>query len=225
MKLFPRWLPALAAVWLSACGVAPGPTAPTAIATVDAAIVADGFELAFYRALVQNAYEAPDRLEPVRLLRNALRLYVRTQDDEGRPIDAVTLDLTERILIDSAWIWSGETFGVVHVERGTATRERAPGWITVKWSRNIPAERCGRSTVGIDGGFMELNSTGACSCGSSALVYPRLIRHELGHAFGYYHTDGSSDVMFGHSIPSAGCDVAPSARERLHAKFAHAQAR
>jgi hypothetical protein len=49
-----------------------------------------------------------------------------------------------------------------------------------------------------------------------------LVRHELGHAIGYYHTDGPNDVMFGHAIPSAGCDVIPSVRERLHAKFAHA---
>jgi predicted Zn-dependent protease len=53
------------------------------------------------------------------------------------------------------------------------------------------------------------------------LVYPRLIRHELGHAMGYYHTDDVGDVMYGRSISTRSCDLLPSDRERRHARFAH----
>jgi hypothetical protein len=184
-----------------------------------------GYQPEFYRAFVQNAFEAPQRLEPIRILRGALRLYVQTHDDGGRPIDAATLDATERTLIDAARIWSGDTFGVIAITRGAGSRETIPGWITVKWSGDPPAAGCGRSTVGIDGGFIELNVSGACSCGMTTAVYPRLIRHELGHAMGYYHTDHPDDVMYGRSITSAQCTALPSERERLHARLAHAQAR
>jgi hypothetical protein len=56
-------------------------------------------------------------------------------------------------------------------------------------------------------------------------VYPRLIRHELGHAMGYYHTDSLADVMYGHAIPADACDALPSDRERGHAKFAYSALR
>ncbi len=205
---------------LCACTVAPVPTAPTAIVTADV-LAAEGFEPAFYRAFLQNGYEAPDRLEPIRILRGPLRVYMRTEDDAGRAIDAATLNMTERTLMQSARIWSGETFGVLEVARGTATREQVPGWITVKWSSAPPEHSCGRSTVGRDGGFIELNASGACACGMNTAVYPRLVRHELGHAMGYYHTDDAGDVMYGHPITSSGCDMNASDRERRHAKFAY----
>jgi hypothetical protein len=203
-----------------ACTVAPSPTEPTALRTVDASMSVR-FEPAFYRAFVQNAFEAPERLEPIRLLRGGLRVYVQTHDNDGHAIDAATLDVTERTLIDAARIWSGETFGVIGITRGQGSRETVPGWLTVKWSGDPPAGSCGRSTVGIDGGFIELNVSGACSCGETTRVYPRLIRHELGHAMGYYHTDLHTDVMYGQPITSSGCDLLPSDRERRHARFAH----
>jgi hypothetical protein len=224
VKLFHYSL-AVSVVSLCACTVAPSPAAPTAIGTVDALMIDRAFDPAFFRAFVQNGYETPDRLEPIRVLRGPLRLYLRTQDAAGRAIDHGTLDATERTLIESAWIWSGETFGIVEVARGTRTREKVPGWITVKWSSTSLAGQCGRSTVGIDGGFIELDASGACSCGMRTLVYPRLIRHELGHAMGYYHTDDDADVMYGRAITSAACDLLPSDRERRHAWFAHAELR
>jgi hypothetical protein len=220
VKLF-HWSLAAISVSLCACTVTPSPTAPTAPATADALQASDGFEPAFFRALLQNGYETPNLLEPIRVLRGPLRIYLRTLDDAGRHIDRLTLDTTERTLIDGAWIWSGETFGVAQVERGAGTREKVPGWITVKWIAAAPTGGCGRSTVGIDGGFIELNASGACSCGMQAMVYPRLIRHELGHAMGYYHTDLHTDVMYGQPITSSGCDLLPSDRERRHARFAH----
>ena len=209
---------------LCACTVAPSPTGPSALVTADALRVA-GFEPEFFRAFVQNAFEAPERLQPIRLLRHPLRVYLQTHDHGGRAVDAATIDSTERTLIDTARIWSGGTFGVIGVTRGRETRETVPGWITVKWSSDPPGASCGRSTVGVDGGYIELNVSGACSCGMTTRVYPRLIRHELGHAIGYYHTDHPDDVMYGRSITAAECQALPSARERLHARLAHAGAR
>src|SRR4051812_18085689 len=145
----------------------------------------DDFQSAFYLAFLQNGYESPNHLEPIRILRRPLRVYLRTQDDAGHPIDVATQDLTERVLRETAVIWSGATFGIIDVTRGTGTREDVSGWLTVKWSSRAMSGQCGRSTVGIDGGYIEFDGSGACSCGLETRVYPRLIRHELGHAMGY----------------------------------------
>jgi hypothetical protein len=216
-------LAAGAVLSLTDCTVAPLPTAPTAVTTVDAAKLEDGFEPAFYRAFLQNGFESPQQLEAVRLLRSTFRIYMRTEDDGGRAMDAATLDATERALIDSAPIWSGETYRIAQVVRGPGSRERFNGWITVRWSTAADNGRCGRSTVGVDGGFIELNVSGECSCGMATRVYPRVVRHELGHAMGYYHTDNTHDVMYGQAITSDACDILPSDRERRHAIIAHRQ--
>jgi len=221
VNLLHHWLAAAAVLSLCACTTAPLPTRPSPVSSTDAAFALTGYEPAFYRALLQNGHDSPDRLESVRLLRAPIRIYLRTTDEAGRAIDENTLAMTERVLRDSALIWSGGTFGISEVLRGTASRERVAGWITVKWSAAPMIGRCGRSTVGTDGGFIELDGSGACSCGSATRVYPRLIRHELGHAMGYYHTDGVDDVMYGRTISADACDLSPSSRERRHAQLAH----
>lgn len=203
---------AVSVAWICACAVPASPAAPSSVALV---------EPDFYRAFLQNGYEEPNRLEPVRILKGPLRLYLRDRDDTGRDIDAAALDATEATLRESAWIWSGETFGVTDVERGAGTREKVPGWITVKWRAATTDDRCGRSTVGVDGGYIEFNLSSSCRCGTASGVYPRLIRHELGHAMGYYHTDSLADVMYGQAIPAESCAAMPSDRERRHARIAH----
>ncbi|HEX6164489.1 MAG TPA: hypothetical protein VFZ31_14060 [Vicinamibacterales bacterium] len=222
MKLFFLSLPMLGALSLSACTVAPTPTSPSAAEAIDTAITTEGFDAVFYRAFVQNAYEAPDHLEAIQILKAPMRVYLKTHDDAGRAIDAVTLDTVERAIVDSARIWSGGTYAITDVARGTGSKEKSAGWITVKWARAPQGDRCGRSTVGVDGGFIELNASGACSCGSGSLVYPRLVRHELGHAMGYYHTDSPADVMYGRIVSADACDIQPSDRERRHARVAYA---
>ncbi|HWI19960.1 MAG TPA: hypothetical protein VNT81_19540 [Vicinamibacterales bacterium] len=220
MKLL-HYLLAAGAVSLCACTATPSPTAPSAAVKADVLASVAGYDPAFYRAFLQNGFESPDRLEPIRILSSGFRVYLRTEDDAGAAIDTATLDTVERALVESAPIWSGGSFGVTEVVRGTASMQKTPGWLTVKWSRANFGGSCGRSTVGVDGGYIEFNSSGACSCGTPTLVYPRLVRHELGHAMGYYHTGDSQDVMYGQSIPADSCDVQPSGRERRHAAIAH----
>ena len=204
---------------MCACAGSALPTAPSAALADTLPGVAGTFDLAFYQAFVQNGYDAPGQLEPVRRLPGPLRIYLRTEDDAGRAIDAITIEATARVLLESATIWSGEQFGVAELARGTGTREKVPGWLTVKWSATTDLGRCGRSTVGVDGGFIEFNDQAECSCGLASRIYPRLVRHELGHAMGYYHTDRETDVMYGRVISPDSCDLQPSERERRHARF------
>ena len=218
---FLRYAVALGVVCTCACTVPSSPAAPSPVTVVESSVAASQFEPGFYRAFLQNGYEAPDHLEPIRILKGPLRVYLRNQDEAGRGVDEITLNSTERIFRDSVRIWSGDTFGVAEVARGAGTREKTPGWITVKWRRSVTDDRCGRSTTGIDGGFIEFNLLPSCSCGMASGVYSRLIRHELGHAMGFYHTDSLADVMYGQAIPADACDALPSDRERRHAKFAY----
>jgi hypothetical protein len=225
LKLLIHTLAFAGALSLCACAGASSPTAPTAAMAPSLLSLGDAFDHTFYRAFVQNGFEAPNHLEPARRLPGPLRIYLRTEDDAGRAIDATTLALTAQVLIESASIWSGEQFGVTEIARGKGTREKVPGWITIKWSSVATAGRCGRSTVGVDGGFIEFNDLADCSCGLESRVYPRVVRHELGHAMGYYHTDEASDVMYGRAISPDTCDLQPSERERRYARYSYSQAR
>lgn len=216
----------MGALSLCACAGTSTPTAPTAVAAAASTALAaltDTFDSVFYKGFVQNGYESPGRLEPVRRLPGPLSIYLRTADEAGRAIDAITLAATERAIVETVGIWSGGQFGVTEVARGTGTREKVAGWITVKWSSVAMSNSCGRSTVGIDGGYIELNDLGDCSCGMASRVYPRLVRHELGHAMGYYHTDRVTDVMYGRAIAPEACDLQPSERERRYARFLYNQ--
>lgn len=213
MKLLFCLLALPSVLLLAACTAAPLPTAPTAL------VPQDTLDQVFYRAFAQNGFDSPARLEPMRRLPGPLRIYLRTADQAGRAIDPQTLDTVERVLVESTPIWSGGQFGIAEIARGTGTRDTVRGWLTVKWASTKASDRCGRATVGVDGGYIEFNDLGACSCDGTSRIYPRLVRHELGHAMGYYHTDDSGDVMYGQATAAEACDLHPSDRERRHARI------
>ena len=50
-----------------------------------------------------------------------------------------------------------------------------------------------------------------------------MVRHELGHVFGYYHTDSPKDVMFG-GATAGSCDGQPSMREAVYARYMYSRA-
>jgi hypothetical protein len=175
------------------------------------------FDLAFYRMLVHNALEARGPLEPLRRASQPPRIYLRTVDDAGQPIDAVTLHFTEAALIDVAGQLTG-VFGLAGLERGTETREGRPGWITVRWSAREEAF-CGMGYVGGDLLVLAPRTPG-CRCGGNpAAINQSTVKHELGHLLGFWHTDSPHDLMY---VGNAGaCDQQPSEREKYHAAIAY----
>jgi hypothetical protein len=50
---------------------------------------------------------------------------------------------------------------------------------------------------------------------------PRTVRHELGHALGYWHTGDGGDLMSGLGVNE--CDRLPSAREQEYARYVYSR--
>lgn len=216
---------ALAAAGCGGSSVTPSPTPPPAVVVVPPVVspviqtilvgacpdAAPGLEIGFYRQIGCNAFDQPIQL--VRRWTLAPKVYLKTIDEAGAPIDTVTLDTVQNAMIDVAPRWTAGRFGLEGVLRGSDTREGQTGWITVKWPVTTGIGlSCGSSAVAVDGGSIELNyKIASCACNGSAMR-PRTARHELGHALGYYHTDSTNDLMSGLGV--AGCDAGLSPREQ-----------
>lgn len=178
------------------------------------------FSLSFYRQLALDGYEHPNFLKPLLRFKQAPRIYLSTIDDTNRAIDPVTLDQTAAALINTAGAMTG-AFGLAGLEQGTGTRANQPGWITVAWSTD-PTNLCGSSPFGVDGGTITLYTRTNCSCGGYRMA-PRVVKHELGHALGFYHTDSRADLMWGGSWPVSQCDMTVTEREKFHMRVAYSQ--
>jgi hypothetical protein len=186
-------------------------------------LIADAlpFSLDFYRLFVRGGIEGR-ALEVIRRWTRAPSVFIKTVDESGAAMPAVLLDTVEQTVRETAPLYTGGRFGIATVERGTGTREGQAGWITIKWPTDATEDVCGRATVGPDGGYIEFlyKRGGTCSCGALA-TRPRTIRHELGHSFGYWHTDSTGDLMSEKGV--AGCDGMLSERERFHAAIAYSR--
>lgn len=186
-----------------------------------------GFDLAFYRELVRDNHDSPGLLRPLRRWTTSPRIYLRTIDDAGNPVESATVDAVQSLLADSISEWTSGGLGLAGLERGTDTREGQSGWITIKWPAVADPNVCGMAQIAVDGGWISFdykNSLCAAPCSHPSRIAPLTVRHELGHALGFYHTDDTHDVMWGSNWDISMCDQHPSARERYHAAIAYTRA-
>lgn len=242
------WI-AVACLSLAACSSSPtAPTAPVAVTPTPVAVIPapvtptptpaptpstpapnpllsdPRFNLAFYRMMVLGSYEIPGSLQPLRRPLQAPRVYIRTVDEAGASIDTNTLNQTAAAIESITGKLTGGNFGVAGIERGTGTHINEDGWITVRWAAeaweiDAQTSRCG--VAGVNSGLVTLYpKSRACRCAGGPLVMLSIVKHEFGHALGYYHTDNPSDLMY---ASHATCDQEPSDRELFHAKVAYSQ--
>lgn len=186
--------------------------------TLDAIALDGRFDPGVYRMLVRNATEGGS--EPLRRWTANPNVYLKTVDEAGAAIPAAQLDSTEATIREAVPQWTSGRLTVAILERGTGTREGNFGWLTVVWQAEADPTACGRANVGLSGGVVDLYyKTGqGCSCGALPLR-PRTVRHEIGHAMGFWHTDSTADLMSAAGV--AGCDQPLSARELFHSKIAY----
>lgn len=193
----------------------PAPPAPSPFPPADSR-----FNLTLYRQLVHNAYDGPVQL--LRRFTQAPRIYLRTIDEDGKAIDSRMLDDTAKALEESAGEMTGK-FGLAGLERGTDGRIGQAGWLTVRWlpQASNPQRICGQARVGVEGGTLDLFPYQQfCGCQRYGMA-PRIVRHELGHALGFWHTDRGDDLMYGGNWDISFCNIGMTQREIYHAGVAY----
>lgn len=177
------------------------------------------YSLAFYKQLALNGFESPNALEPLKRFTQAPTIFLWRVDDAGVAIDQKSLDTVAAALINVAGTLTGGTFGLAGLQYVTGANVPGPNTIVVRWAAHADPTRCGFSAIG--GTAITLYpKTPNCGC-DGASVRPMTVKHELGHALGYYHTDSQTDLMFGGA--RSGCDLEPSEREQFHMRLAYSQ--
>jgi hypothetical protein len=180
------------------------------------------FSTEFYRQFVRGTYDN-NGPHPVLRWNDSPRFYVRTVDQNGRPIESEVLVVVREALLRAVPLFTGNKLSVAALETGVETRAEALGWINVNIERD-PNERrrCGSAFVGANPGTITLLDD-VCGCGSNKIP-GAVVLHEVGHALGFFHVPDDRSVM--HPFVPGNCppgELSPA--ERYHSAIAYSRPR
>lgn len=182
------------------------------------------FSMEFYRQFVRDMYEKSEGSPwPVLRWTTAPSFYVRTIDQNGRPVEPEVLAITLDALRRAVPAYTAGHYSAAAIETGTDVRPAATDWINVDFRRepnvNTP---CGRASLGRNPGTITLWED-VCSCGSIK-VPGSVTMHEVGHAMGFFHVADRNSLMY--RFDSGQCRAgALSAAESFHAAIAYSRPR
>jgi hypothetical protein len=189
--------------------------------TVDLIPLAAPFSVAFYKALVRNAYDDPTTLQPLRRWTSNPSVYVRSADQTGRAIEPEVMALVLATIPRAVSDWTGGALSVAQLESGPTTRPETSGWITVNITRDYSSTFCGQARVGANPGAITLVDD-RCNCGS-VKIGADVVVHEVGHALGFWHVGDRNAVMYPQA--SGSCPIGTlTGSERFHAGLAYQRA-
>ena len=191
--------------------------------TLDMIRDAAPFSSEFYRQFVRDMYDRSDGSPwPVLRWETAPSFYVRTVDQNGRPVEPEVLAVTLDALRRAVPAYTAGHYNVAAMETGTEVRAAATDWINVDFRREPNADVCGRAFVGRNPGTITLYED-VCSCGSIK-VPGSVTMHEVGHAMGFFHVADKNSLMY--PFDSGGCRAgALSPAEAFHAGIAYSRPR
>jgi hypothetical protein len=151
-------------------------------------------------------------------------LYIHTVDDQNRALDPQALALAESTIRDTIGLWTGGRLQIASVEYGNEDREGRAGTISMTWGGSNSVDLCGQVTlVGFEGTVIRMDTrTPGCRCAGLA-IDPAVVRHELGHALGFTHTNRRDDVM--NPTRSGSCAMTLSSREQQYANYMYSRPR
>src|SRR3954469_9219768 len=196
---------------------------PRTNVTLDMIRDAGPFSGDFYGQLVRGKYDQPGAPWPVLRWTTAPKFYVKTVDQNGRPIEPEVLAVVIDALSRAVPAWSGGRMSAGAIETGVDARPPVTDWMNVEIKRD-PNERqvCGFAYVGANPGSITLNDD-VCSCGSNKIP-GAVTMHEVGHAMGFFHVGDRGSLMF--PFIAGDCPAgALSAAESYHAKIAYSRSR